>query len=367
MQDQPWTIVVDGTGNVTERKLADHYPGTPLTASVTVVSNIVTSGVRTVVLTRALKGISKDHFTFDPTQLAVQFINAVGATPDYSYHQEKEAATLQLWPKQSACVCSVPAAVFGEGSGMFKYIGGGANEPANTPVGETIGMPAGRCAPQPREDLLAQRNPTCDIRTYVGGLLTCHHGWILLDADQEVPWQDQPLEYYKKFRIYFQEYNASFHKQITRQDWGIAADGDHSEYDVIQCTPGTPTAECNHTITGTWMPVPPSEPDMHLVLAHHHCHAPTCLRMELWNNDTGKLLCRQEPVYGGTNKIDLPDYDEPGYIAMPPCMWGSPEHGLEHPPLVSGVTIKVVHITNSTFGHHGEMALPEMSLVKGPF
>ena len=165
-----WTIVVDGTGNVTERKLSDHYPGTLLTTSVTVVSNIVTSGVRTVVLTRALKGISKDHFTFDPTQLSVQFINAVGATPNYSYHQEKEAATLQLWPKQSACVCSVPAAVFGNGSGMFKYIGGGVNEPANTPVGETIGMPAGRCAPQPREDLLAQRNPTCDIRTYVGGL-----------------------------------------------------------------------------------------------------------------------------------------------------------------------------------------------------
>jgi len=28
----------------------------------------------------------------------------------------------------------------------------------------------------------------------------------LLDADQEVPWQDQPLEYYFKWRFYFQEY-----------------------------------------------------------------------------------------------------------------------------------------------------------------
>ena len=23
--------------------------------------------------------------------------------------------------------------------------------------------------------------------------------------------------------------------------------------------------------------------------------------------------------------------DEPGFIAQPPCLWGSPEHGLEEP------------------------------------
>ena len=39
---------------------------------------------------------------------------------------------------------------------------------------------------------------------YVGGLDSCRHGWHLLDADQEVPWLDQPLIYYKKFRVYFQ-------------------------------------------------------------------------------------------------------------------------------------------------------------------
>ena len=39
----------------------------------------------------------------------------------------------------------------------------------------------------------------------------------------------------------------------------------------------------------------------HLVLMHAHCHAPTCLKVELWNNDTGELLCRQEParIYEG--------------------------------------------------------------------
>eukprot|EP01043_Picozoa_sp_COSAG02_P047716 COSAG02_NODE_4603_length_5176_cov_2.346267_2_plen_105_part_00 len=41
-------------------------------------------------------------------------------------------------------------------------------------------------------------------RTYAGGLSTCHHGWHLLDADQEVPWPDQKLTYYFKWRFYFQ-------------------------------------------------------------------------------------------------------------------------------------------------------------------
>ena len=59
-----------------------------------------------------------------------------------------------------------------------------------------------------------------------------------------------------------------------------------------------------------------------------------------------------------------PSYDEQGYIATPPCLWGSPEHGLEEPPNVSGMTIKVIAVTNNTYGHHGEMALPEVSLVQ---
>ena len=48
--------------------------------------------------------------------------------------------------------------------------------------------------------------------------------------------------------------------------------------------------------------------------------------MELWNNDTGELLCRQAPVYGGTGGFVSDKgatFDEPGYIATPPCLWGA--------------------------------------------
>jgi hypothetical protein len=150
-----------------------------------------------------------------------------------------------------------------------------------------------------------------------------------------------------------QEYNASFHKELQRTDWGIAADGDNAEYDVPQCAPGTPVEKCTHLITGTWTPVPDPNAGMHLVTVHFHCHAPTCLRMELWNNNTGELICSQEPIYGGTGAIDLDRFDEPGYLATPPCLWGSPEDGLASPVNVSGVMITVTALTNSTYGHHG--------------
>jgi hypothetical protein len=240
-----------------------------------------------------------------------------------------------------------------------------------------------RCDDQPREDLIAQKNPTCDIRTYIGGLDACRHGWHLLDADQEIPWQDQPLIYYKKFRVYFQEYEPSHHKQIQRVDWCI---GSHEgcEYDVPQCAENLANPQCrgggngqgcklcNHTITGTWAPVAAQGPPVYLAAIHHHCHAPTCLYMETYNNATGELLCRTQPVYGGTRgyvndtiRNGVAVFDEPGYIASPPCMWGRPEDGLAPPPKMNGVTIFVKAVTNSTYGHHGEMAISQAMLHTG--
>ena len=52
--------------------------------------------------------------------------------------------------------------------------------------------------------------------------------------------------------------------------------------------------------------------------------------------------------------------DEPGFIAQPPCLWGSPEHGLEEPYDANGQTLHVVKTANATYGHHGEMAWLQM-------
>lgn len=42
---------------------------------------------------------------------------------------------------------------------------------------------------------------------------------------------------------------------------------------------------------------------VNLIYAGGHCHAPSCISMELYNADTGKLLCRHSPVYGQSDKV----------------------------------------------------------------
>ena len=142
---------------VSERKLLDHGAGTVLTSSVTVVSSTVTDGKRTVVLTRPLKGATKDHYSFELTSLSLDFINAIGSGADFAYHKSSSTATLQMWPaaQAPACLCSQPALPFGQGVGTIKYL----------PTGQTLGFPAGRCSDYPRTELINLRNPTCDLRT----------------------------------------------------------------------------------------------------------------------------------------------------------------------------------------------------------
>eukprot|EP00039_Didymoeca_costata_P019055 m.336065 g.336065 ORF g.336065 m.336065 type:complete len:758 (-) comp17746_c0_seq1:59-2332(-) len=349
MSNAPYAIIVDGSGKITEHVLGEHLAGVQINNSVTVVSNTVKAGVRQVVLQRPLKGMTPQHHTFDARDTTLDFITALGNTPTLAYHTDKTAATLYLWPSTPSpvCLCSVPAAPFGKGTGTIEYL----------PTGESIGFPF-RCAPY--ESILGNRNPTCDIRTYVGGLSTCHHGWHLLDAEQEVPWQNQTLTYYMKYRLYFQEYDPSHHIQVFDITWSIG--GDTGEYDVPQCAPGTPVEQCTHTITGT---VTPGGTDLHFIAAHYHCHAPTCLSMEIYNNKTGELICKEEPYHGVGNDVSGQDkFDESGYIAQRVCLWGSSY--FESPPLVSGVPLFIKAVTNSTYGHHGEMALPQMLLAHLP-
>ena len=248
-----------------------------------------------------------------------------------------------------ACVCEVPAAPFGAGTGDIEYL----------PTGEVIGFPP-RCQHMwsnevRNETVFTSRNPTCDVRTYQGGLSVCHHGWHLLDADQEVPWADQPLVYHFKFRFYYQEYNVQQqHVSTFDTTWGIG--GATGEYDVPVSAKGKGVdANATHVETGY---ITPPGTDMHFVAAHFHCHAPTCLTQEMrFDGPEGELICREDSYHGkGATPGDR--FGEKGYIAQPVCMWGNPPFA--PPPLVSGRTLWYKAVTNNTYGHHGEMALPQM-------
>ena len=181
--------------------------------------------------------------------------------------------------------------------------------------------------------------------------------------EQEVPWADQPLVYYFKFRFYFQEYGVQQqHTVVDDVTFGIG--GDTGEYDVPRCAAGTPTEQCTHEETGTYTM---GGTDLHLVAAHFHCHAPTCLSQELryGNSSAGELICKEEPYHGqGQDTAGGDRFDEASYIAVPICMWGAPP--LAPPPLLSGKEVWYKAVTNNTYAHHGEMALPQLLVASPP-
>jgi hypothetical protein len=96
-----YAIVVDGEGAVTEHSLGLHAAGSVLTTSVTVVNNTVSADgkLRTVVVTRALAGASPLHYSFDPNKLLLNFICALGSTPQFAYHAARTTDTIALWPQ----------------------------------------------------------------------------------------------------------------------------------------------------------------------------------------------------------------------------------------------------------------------------
>jgi hypothetical protein len=264
----------------------------------------------------------------------------------------------------ASCICATKSAPFGSAKGSLQY-NSVKNQSADVGTG-TVSF-GNRCGGDASQDLLDWKNPTCDVRSYVGGQTACHHMWSLLDADQEIPWADQPLEYHLKFRFWYQEYKPNrgdgqpSHQNVKRTTWGIASP---VEYDVPKCGTGVPGCTQQedgnwiHTIRGSF------KGNGKLVAAHFHCHAPTCLSMTMYDNATGEVICEERPIYGGTGVIPEARYDEPGYILQPPCLWGdNPELGLEPPLDVNGRELYTIKTSNATYGHHGEMAWQQMYFV----
>jgi hypothetical protein len=107
---QPYTLIVNDTG-VAEQKIgtcgdeAQHCAGTPLAATVKVLSNKISNGKRTVVMTRGMAGATVDHYTFSPAeQSTIQLLTAVGSSFVFGYHAGHVPTTLTLtsrdgrWP-----------------------------------------------------------------------------------------------------------------------------------------------------------------------------------------------------------------------------------------------------------------------------
>ena len=352
MSDTPYIIVVDGTGNVSERKLANHAPGSVLKSSVKVKSNQVADGVRTVVMERNFAGATSDHFSFDFDLESIKMIFASGTDGTYAYHgTTRSGDTLNfLSVDGSTCIC-------------YEGVTGSIN---NIPFSKN-------CLPPPKGDMLRLRNPTCWVDTYQGGLHCCHHQVILLDKEQEQPQEE--MTYHMKFRFWFQEYKeveeVPSHQNLIRFFWVTEAMS--GEYDIPKCKDEN-LNNCVYEITSNFtvrdmmndcdVRKNPScwgnttEYDgINIIYAAGHCHAPSCISMELYNADTNEILCRHDPVYGKSHEI----FDELGYLAIPPCMFGPEDQGLTPPTFLSyDTTLFSRKINNNTNAHYGEMALWQM-------
>ena len=114
MGDAPWTVVVDGAGEVTERRLGNHAPGTLLPRSVRVLSNTVAAGGnRTVVLTRK-RSLPGAHFNFSLSETTIPFISAVGSGPHFAIHKSAADSILTMLATDAPnCVCAKDPPPFG--------------------------------------------------------------------------------------------------------------------------------------------------------------------------------------------------------------------------------------------------------------
>jgi len=340
MADAPYAIIVDGNGKVSERKLVDHGPGVELNTTIKVVSNIVKDGSRTVVLTRPV--VVKDY-SIPVSPGTLSFINAIGNSVSLAYHAKRSSSMLTLLNTDAlGCFCAPEQKTY------ISYMGQSKEEFSIF------------CDEWPRSDMARQNNPACKLQTYHGGLRCCKHTWFLTDKEQDHLIPDAVDEYYLKFRFYFQEYVPATSKTPASHQhlhhWVFLIDNAVNDYEESQCEDGS---MCEGSIAAQLTvrtmgieDIPKSFKGVTPLVITAHCHAPSCIREELYNDLTGDLLCRAEAKYGqGTAH-----FDERDYIALPPCLFGH-QPGLRKPITLDPDTpLRAIKVFNNSYRHLGQMA-----------
>jgi len=363
MKDLPYAIIVDGKGAVTERKMVDHGPGTLLNASLTVVESSVANGVRTVKITRPVSSLTKDHYALPTTPGEINMITAIGNTPELAYHKSRTGAKLVLLPTNtSSCLCKPT---------VQKYL-----TYMNT---STRAFGGYNCYDEPRSDMLKHgdgtgrnvANMACEMETYHGGLQCCQHTFFLTDLAQDSLIPNKTDTYFLKWRYYFQEYEpavpATPATPVTPAShghlhhWVFLIDQQVNDYEEDNAHYGTASiGKITAHVTGATMgleDVPKTYNKIIPYVMTPHCHAPSCIREELWNADTGEIICNVSAVYGGPQHGGMLDaFNELNYVSIPPCIYGA-QPGLQTPFAITAKTnITAIKYFNNTYRHLGQMA-----------
>ena len=359
MKDVPYAIIVDGTGKVHERKLINHGPGKVLTSSINVTSNTVVKGTRTIVLTRPVAALTKEHYAIPTTPGKINMITAIGNTVEIAYHKSRTGASITLLPtKVASCLCAPTASTY------LTYM-------------DTDTQQFGYdCLSAPRSDMKAHgdgtgrnvENRACKMQTYGGGLKCCQHKYFLTDRAQnsKIP-QDKTDKYFLKWRYYFQEYvpatktKAASHHHLHH--WVFLIDANVNDYEEDNAHYGQQSiGRITANLTVATMGIedtPTNYKTLSPLVMTPHCHAPSCIREELWNTDTTPptLLCNVTVNYGDdVNGNTTGVFNEKNYVAIPPCIWGEQDGLLNPIKLTPETNIMAVKYFNNTFRHFGQMA-----------
>jgi hypothetical protein len=84
-----------------------------------------------------------------------------------------------------------------------------------------------------QQEIAAQKNPSCELETYRGGLRCCGDQMVLLDKDQpDAPGLDV---FYVKMRWWFEDPAAVPSRNLFRMFW--ETEDRNNEYDIPQCSP----------------------------------------------------------------------------------------------------------------------------------
>eukprot|EP00438_Fugacium_kawagutii_P003141 Skav207116 [mRNA] locus=scaffold156:240221:241075:- [translate_table: standard] len=218
------------------------------------------------------------------------------------------------------------------------------------------------------DQLIQEKNTACSLATYQGGYRCCEHGVFLTE---ELPPHDAPVDQIEA-KFTFEYYEPDAPEALTARATMAPSCCDATagylsndsslpgnlEYDVPQCSPGTPPELCEHVISSVeFFDVPsfnntdPNE-EFELVYAWGHQHV-GAIGLELYRESTGELLCRSHPKYGSGHVAG----DEAGFlVGIPPCKWGPPP--LSPPPRFRrNDHVRTVARYNATQPHHGVMSL----------
>lgn len=223
---------------------------------------------------------------------------------------------------------------------------------------------------EPRSDMLRHgdgtgrnvSNAACDMKTYHGGLQCCKHTWFLTDIEQEPLVSPQIDTYYLKWRYYFQELvpgPTPSHEHLHH--WVFLIDASVNDYEEDNAVYGEKSiGRIEAHLTGKDIgleDIPKDYNNISFYVMTPHCHAPSCIREELWNMDTNEIICNVSARYGKSSYGPIGEvFNEGDYISLSPCLWGH-QDGLFEPVTISPNTnLKAVKYFNNTFRHLGQMA-----------